>query len=388
MDSSHRYAFLDLYRGIIVVFMLEGHLVRHLMGMAWQEGPVFRAHELVHGLTAPGFLFGAGFTFAIATQRKAHLLSGWTWPFFRRLWRGILLILIGYALHLPYFSLLKSLNEADHAQWASLLQFDVLQLIGLSLILLRLLYLLARDDRQFLALITTSALMVVLLTPAVWNAEPVRGGLSWWSTAVAGWHGSPFPVFPNLAFILAGVVASWGFLRARQAEAERQYMRRLFMTGGAMLGGGWLLDLAPFGFTAREEFWTTAPSFFWIRLGLLLMGMGALWLLEDRVVGRAAERYVMPRWLTTLGVESLFVYIAHLLLLYGSVLNPAVNMTVWPGREMSPWQAGMWVVPFLIVNVLAARWWRHLKKRHGPWMQMAYWWMGLSVAGELVLRAY
>jgi hypothetical protein len=165
-------------------------------------------------------------------------------------------------------------------------------------------------------------------------------------------------------------------------------MQRLFLTGGAMVAGGWLMDVAPVGFTEQADFWTTAPSFFWIRLGLLLMGMGALWLLENHVVGRPAERIVMPRWLTTLGVESLFVYIVHLLLLYGSVLNPAVNLSVWLGRDMSPWEAGMWVVPFLVVNVLAAQAWRRLKKRHGPWMQMAYWWMGLTVAGELVLRSY
>lgn len=368
--------------------MLEGHLVRQLMGMAWQEGPIFRAHELVHGLTAPGFLFGAGFTFAIATQRKAHLLSGWSWPFFRRVWRAILLVLIGYALHLPYLSLLKSFNEADHAQWASFLQFDVLQLIGLSLILLRSLYLFARDDRQFLAVISTIGLLVVLLTPFVWNAASVRGGLSWWSTAVAGWYGSPFPVFPNLAFVLAGVVTSWGFLQARQAEAERLYMQRLLVTGGAVVAGGGLFDLAPIGVTEQVNFWTTAPSFFWIRLGLLLMSLGALWLLENRVVGRPVERIVMPRWLTTIGVESLFVYIMHLLLLYGSILNPTFNMSVWLGRNMSPWAAGLWVVPFVVVNVLAAQWWHRLKKRHGPWMLMAYWWMGLLVAGELVLRAY
>jgi hypothetical protein len=368
--------------------MLEGHLVRQLMGMAWQEGPVFRAHELFHGLTAPGFLFGAGFTFAIATQRKAHLLKGWSWPFFRRLWRGVLLVLVGYALHLPYFSISKTFREAAPEQWAALLQFDVLQLIGLSLILLRLLYLLARDDRQFLALVTIAGVVVAMTAPAVWMSDAVRHGPLWWSTALAGWRGSPFPIFPNLAFVLAGVVASWGFLRARRVEAERQYMFRLLSTGVALVAGGWLMDLAPVALHEGADFWTTAPSFFWMRLGLLLVGMGALWFVEDRVVETAAERYVMPRWLTTLGVESLFVYIAHLLILYGSVLNPAFNLTGWLGRDLAPFTSALLVVPFVLISAVAARWWHVVKKRHTPWMQMAYWWMGLSVAGELVLRAY
>ncbi len=302
--------------------MLEGHLVRQLMGMAWQEGPVFRAHELFHGLTAPGFLFGAGFTFAIATQRKAHVLKGWSWPFYRRLWRGVLLVLIGYALHLPFFSLSKTLRSADPSHWTAFLQFDVLQLIGLSIVLLRLLYLLARDDRRFLALVIVSGAMIALTAPAVWASEAVHGGPLWWSTALTGRYGSAFPVFPNLAFVLAGVVASWGFLRARRAEAERRYMSRLLAIGATFIAGGWLMDLVPFTLHEGMDFWTTGPIFFWMRLGLLLLGMGGLWFAEDRVVGTAGERYMLPGWLTTLGVESLFIYIAHLLFLYGSALNP------------------------------------------------------------------
>ncbi len=367
--------------------MLEGHLVRQLMGMAWQEGPAFRAHELFHGLTAPGFLFGAGFTFAIATQRKSHLLKGLSWPVLRRLWRGALLMLVGYALHLPFLSLSKTIHGSSPVEWGAFLRFDVLQLIGLSLILLRLLYLVARDDRQFLALVSTGTLFTVMLAPHVWNGVGPSAPL-WISTALTGRYGSPFPVFPNIAFVLSGVVASWGFLRARQDDAEHSYMRWLLGAGVLFIAVGWLFDLLPIASNDTADYWTSAPSFFWVRLGLLLVGMGGLWFLEQGVVGTAGEPYLLPRWLTMLGVESLFVYIAHLVLLYGSVLNPEDNLTAWLGRELAPWMAMALVVPFVVVSAVGARAWHTLKKRHGPWMRLAYWWMGLSFAGELVLRAY
>ena len=387
MDSSHRYAFLDLYRGLIVVFMLEGHLIRQLMGMAWQEGAAFRGHELFHGLTAPGFLFGAGFTFAIATQRKSHLLKGLSWPVLRRLWRGASLMLVGYALHLPYLSLSKTVFGASSAEWGAFLRFDVLQLIGLSLIILRLLYLFARDDRQFLALVSVGVLGTVMLAPAVWNG-PGASAPVWLSTTLTGRYGSPFPVFPNLAFVLSGVVASWGFLRARQDDAEHSYMLWLLGAGVLFIVGGWLFDRLSITSNDTADYWTTAPSFFWIRIGLLLVGMGGLWFLERGVVGTVSEPYLMPRWLTMLGVESLFVYVAHLMLLYGSVLNPGENLTAWVGRDLTPWTAAALVVPFVVLSAIGARVWHTLKKRHGPLMQLAYWWMGLSFAGEMVLRAY
>jgi hypothetical protein len=148
------------------------------------------------------------------------------------------------------------------------------------------------------------------------------------------------------------------------------------------------MDLVPFTLHEGMDFWTTGPIFFWMRLGLLLLGMGGLWFAEDRVVGTAGERYMLPGWLTTLGVESLFIYIAHLLFLYGSALNPEFNVTGWLGRDLTPLIASLLVVPFLLIAAVAARWWRHLKKHHEHWMRLAYWWMGLSIAGELVIRAY
>ncbi|MEK6650059.1 MAG: heparan-alpha-glucosaminide N-acetyltransferase domain-containing protein, partial [Bacteroidota bacterium] len=156
--------------------MLEGHLVRELLGASWQSLPGFQVHEIFHGLTAPGFLFGAGFTFAIATQRKAHLLRGFSRPVLRRIWRGVSLILIGYALHLPYLSLTKTLETATPAEWESFLLFDVLQLIGLCVVALRLLYVFFRKESAFLAATSVAGFLLVLGTPLVWDSAAVCNG--------------------------------------------------------------------------------------------------------------------------------------------------------------------------------------------------------------------
>jgi hypothetical protein len=205
---------------------------------------------------------------------------------------------------------------------------------------------------------------------------------------LTGWHGSPFPVFPYAAFVLAGVVASWGFLRARQAETERRYMMRLSLAGLAMICGGMLLDALPISAYEQADFWYTAPSYYWIRLGILLVALGALWFVEQQVVGTAHERWWMPQWITTMGVESLFVYIAHLLVLYGTVINPVQHLGVWLGHDLDPAVAALWVVPFIAVHAVGARWWRHLKKHHPYWIQLVYWWMALSFLGEFFVRAY
>lgn len=368
--------------------MLEGHFVRELLGSEWWSSGAFQLHEIFHGLTAPGFLFGAGFTFAIATQRKAHLLQGLSLPVLRRLWRAISLVLIGYALHLPYLSLAKSLTETSPNAMAAFLRFDVLQLIGLSLVALRLLHVVLRQEGWFLGATTPAALAIVIGAPFVWTSESVAAAPLWLSSALTGDSGSPFPIFPNAAFVFAGVVVSWAFLRAREAELERRFMLRLTLAGALMVVGGLAWDALPVSHYDDAAFWYNAPSFFWVRLGLLLVALGLLWLLEARVAGTAAERWWMPRWLTTMGVESLFVYIVHLMILYGSVVNPGQHLGVWLGRDLSPVVAAAFVVPFVFVHAVGARWWRRLKKGHPYWMQLLYWWMGLTFVGEFVLRPY
>ena len=282
--------------------MLEGHFVRELLGSEWWSHGAFQLHEIFHGLTAPGFLFGAGFTFAIATQRKAHLLRDLGLPVVRRLWRAVSLVLIGYALHLPYLSFTKTLTESSPGALAAFLRFDVLQLIGLSLVALRLLHLVFRQEGWFLGATTLTALAVVIGAPFVWTSESVGGGPLWLSSALVGESGSPFPIFPYAAFVFSGVVVSWGFLRAREAEFERTFMVRLMISGVAMVVGGLAWDAWPGSHYDNAAFWYNAPSYFWVRLGLLLVALGLLWMLEARVAGTAAERWWMPQWLTTMRI--------------------------------------------------------------------------------------
>lgn len=368
--------------------MLEGHFVRELLGSKWWSTGAFQWHEIFHGLTAPGFLFGAGFTFAIATQRKAQIFQGFGLPVLRRLWRAISLILIGYALHLPYLSFTKTIAEVSPGAMTAFLRFDVLQLIGLSLVALRLMYAVFRQEGWFLGGTVLTALTIVIGAPFVWTSESVAEAPLWLSSALTGASGSPFPVFPYAAFVFSGVVVSWGFLRAREAELERRFMHRLMAAGAAMVLAGLAWDAWPASHYDDAAFWYNAPSYFWVRLGILLIALGLLWLLEARVAGTTAERWWMPRWLTTMGVESLFIYIAHLLLLYGSVVNPDQHLGAWLGRDLTPAVAVALVVPFVAIHAIGARWWRRLKKGHSHWMQLFYWWMGLSFVGEFLLRPY
>lgn len=390
-----RYLFLDVFRGVVVLLMLEGHFVRLVLLPELQKGTVFLAHEIFHGVTAPAFIFGAGFTFAIASERKGALLQRLNTAVLRRVWRAVLLILIGYGLHLPFYSLTKTLSEATPEQWSAFLQFDVLQLIGFSILFLRVATLFIHREDRLLLVTTSISLAIVLTTPLVWSAPFIRALPPFFGMMFTGSNGSLFPLFPYAAFLTAGVATSWGFLRAARDRRERQFMRRLLFAGLSIIPAGIVLDLLPFRVYRQVDFWYTAPSYFLIRLGLLFVLLPLFWYpLRGRLQrgvedpGSVKPPGMMLKWVARLGIESLFVYIAHLLLLYGSVINAGVNVRGLFGSSLGLVSSIAWCGGFVLLLSLATYGWNYLKTHHPHFMRVAFWWIGFMWVGEFLVRPW
>ncbi len=388
MSTPQRYQFLDLYRGLIVLFMLEGHVVRTLLQPAVQATPAFELHEIFHGITAPGFLFGAGFTFAIATQRKWDELSTWSVGLLRRLWRMVLLVAIGYLLHIPYFSLRKTIAESTPEQWDTLLAFNVLQCIGVTLFFLRLLFVIVRSETMFLSVVATLLAVIVAATPLVWEPAFAESLPRWLAMAVHGRQGSVFPLFPYAALIFAGVLVSWEFLRFAERGNEARFMKLLAFSGVGLVAAGYAWDAMPYQLYPSYDFWFTSPAYVLIRLGILVLLLAGLWFFEAHVRHRERHDLWMPQWLITLGVESLFVYIVHLVILYGWVVNADQNLEEWWGVRLTLGKSILVVIALTLVLALAARLWHYAKKRHPILMQGVYWWLGLVVVWEFISRPY
>jgi hypothetical protein len=387
-EGTGRYKFLDLYRGIIVLFMLEGHVVRELLNTESKTTYLFALHEIFHGVTAPGFLFGAGFTFAIATQRRWEQSITFTHSFFRRVWRAISLILIGYALHFPFLSLQKTIVEATSTQWSTFLLFDVLQCIGFGLLLLCLLLVILRREKLFLGTLTVLLFATVYSTPIFWTARVQQIFPLTISSAVNGLTGSSFPFFPFASFLLAGTCVSWLFLRAAQDGQEEFFIKRLMLAGVVLIIIGLFFNALPFQTYAEYSFWNTSPNYFWIRLGMLLLMLSGLWYLEDYFATREGSIAWMPKWLTILGVESLFVYIAHLFILCGWVTNVEFNLRWWWGGRLTIAESILVFVGLTLVMIPASFGWRYLKKQHPDLMIGVFWWMGFCVVWSFLINPY
>jgi uncharacterized membrane protein len=358
-----RWLALDLLRFCAVFLMIQGHTFTALLEPAVRAERWYRHHNFVHGYTAPMFLFASGLAFGYTTFRSWDqlLVPGKAlWKRFRRYgW----LLLIGYGLHLPSTSLveLSSLSPERIRVW---LQIDVLQHIAISLALCQLLVLVLRTPRRFAFVIAGLFMMAVLSAPWVWSFDltelpPGLAGI------INGSTGSPFPLVPWAGYTYAGILCAYF---ARNAQRPSRELAWPFAIAAALF---LLVPIAinhtgfnPYGV---HDFWKTSPYYFFWRLGNVVAVLTLLCFAErfmERVEIGADRRSLSGRALElvrVVGQESLIIYVGHLIVLHGSVINRGIR--AYTGETLSLVAASVVALLLFAAMIAFARLWHLLKKR-------------------------
>ncbi|MGE5316119.1 MAG: heparan-alpha-glucosaminide N-acetyltransferase domain-containing protein [Acidobacteriota bacterium] len=356
--AKQRYLFIDLLRFTAVIVMLQGHTFDALLSPVVKQASLFYIHDFFHGFVAPMFLFASGVAFGVSTMKKWDVHSHMSRPVMKRVGRFIGLIIIGYALHLPFFSLPKILSSATPEQVASMLQVDALHCIALTLLAAQLSVLVCGTPRRLVAGAAAVALFIAFSGPVIWNL-PLT---SYMPLAVASYlnaqNHSWFPLVPYSSFVLFGIVYAWMFLQAKEKRKTVLFMQRGVVTGMLLIGLAVLAANLPLTIYAPHDFWKVNPIVIAARLGFLLIAASSLFFAEQII-------RVPPKLPAIMGSESLFIYIVHLLIIYGSVLNNGLQQ-IW-GPTLSFWQAlGVFFVVFLAMSAFAYAW-HILKTRYKGW---------------------
>jgi len=311
--------------------MFQTHCYDSWLSPSARQSKFFMYSQLGGTFPAPLFLFLAGISFALVTEKlwKKNLAPAQIAAATIR--RGAEIFAFGLL-----FRLQEYLIAWGWAPLSDLLRVDVLNTIGLSMMLMGLLCWLVlfisvrmhRVAQARLALVLASAgtaALISLLTPPLWTTWRPKW-LPWPLEAyIDGVHnlGKPqawlFPVFPWTAFAFAGLAV--GFVLQSQWARKRE-APTFFLAGAAGLifiaASRWL-DAQPHQLYAVYDYWHTSPNFFLIRVGMLLVILTASYAWCRWVIGqlRAAHWSFSP--LIQLGQASLLVYWVHLEFVYGRV---------------------------------------------------------------------
>jgi uncharacterized membrane protein len=357
-QKSSRLAYIDWMRGLACVLMFQTHCYDSWLGGDARKSTFFSWSQLGGTLPAPLFLFLAGISFALVTdklRRKELPVNAIAHTTIRRgaeiLGLGLLFRLQEYLIAFPW------------APWTDLLRVDILNTIGVSMVLMGIfcwagLRIAGSRTRPVHAAMAAAAaitgLLISLLTPFFWTTWQPRW-LPWpLESYINGVHnlGTPqawlFPIFPWSAFAFTGLAT--GFVLVSDWARERQ--RQIFLSAGALgiaviYFARWL-DARAVQLYPAYDFWHTSPNFFLIRVGLLLAIMSAIYAWCQ---WGAAQWAFSP--LIQLGQTSLLVYWVHIEFVYGrfSILSKRSN-------TIATATAGLLIIclAMLMLSILRTRW--------------------------------
>ncbi|MFA6457759.1 MAG: heparan-alpha-glucosaminide N-acetyltransferase domain-containing protein [Bacteroidota bacterium] len=355
LHSKQRYLFIDLLRFIAVLFMIQGHTFDATLPYSVRHHALFTAHDFFHGFIAPLFLFASGVAFGISTFKKwdEHIVL--SRKVYKRIGRFVSLLIIGYALHLPFLSLQKIIAEATPAEIASFLQVDALHCIAVTLLILQIGVLVLKTEKRFVLFTAILAAVIIFGAPFVWSATLRQTVPLWLLSYINAENNSWFPIFPWSGFLLVGVLFSWFFINAKEHHHAIALMRNIAIVGAVSFIVPLLVIDVPFGLYPVHDVWKANPLIVMARLGFVAMATAGVFYAEHSLKVRSTVAQIMGR-------ESLFIYILHLVILYGSVLNRGLQQTMTEG--LSVLQSALVFLLIAGVSALCAFGWYYFKKNY------------------------
>ena len=362
-SSTHRLAYIDWMRGLACVLMFQTHCYDSWLSAGARKTTFFLWSQLGGTLPAPLFLFLAGISFALVTDklRQKGVLSNAIAR--TTIQRGAEILGLGLLFRLQEYVI-----AWGWAPWSDLLRVDILNTIGISMMLMGGVCWIVLSlgpmsrIRQVLGVTAgTIALLISLLTPPLWTTGRPHW-LPWpLESYIDGVHnlGQPqswlFPIFPWTAFAFAGLALGFLLLSDWARQREAAVFAMAGMAGVVLIYLARWMDARSLQIYSVYDFWHTSPNFFLIRVGLLL--------------GILSVTYAWCRWgagqwgcspLIQLGQTSLLVYWVHIEFVYG-------RLSIVPKQAVSIRTASFGLLVIFLAMLLLSIWRTSVKGRGTVW---------------------
>jgi uncharacterized membrane protein len=371
-----RLAYIDWMRGLACVLMFQTHCYDSWLSPAARKSALFSWSQLGGTLPAPLFLFLSGVSVALITQRLREKGAAPAKIAKTTIRRGAEIFALGLLFRVQEFAL-----GYHWSPWTDLLRVDILNILGLSIMLMGVLCWLssarttagraspgeiiaASRYRNILASLFVAAL-VSLSTPLLWTTRSLNH-LPWpLESYLNGVHifATPqhwlFPVFPWSAFAFAGLAVGFFLLTSFARRNEPLFFAAIGGTGILACLLSLLFDSFPLHLYPVYDYWHTSPNFFLMRCGILLLILSLI--------------YAWCRWgfaqvsfspIIQLGKTSLLVYWVHIEFVYG-------RFSILPKRQCTALQAttGLLAIflAMLVLSLLRTSW----KNRRAKARQLA-----------------
>ena len=298
---SQRLLYLDWVRGIAALVMLQGHVFNSFLRTDLREGGPYMMSQFAGGMPPAVFLFLLGVTFAFLmdSQERKGFAPNLRWK--AALKRAGYLFAAAFAFRFQLW-----LFSIDHSPWTDLFRVDILNSMGLALLILSPMAVFRTGERIRLC---------AVLGLGIAAAAPMVSAIDW-SGVPSMVHNylAPdynfFGFFPWASFVAFGMSAG-SILRLLRPDEVAPVMQWFAWGGLALAFGAYSISNMSTSIYSHSEFWLNSPALILIKLGAVLMLIAFAWVWNVR---EAPEKW---SWIRQFGMTSLLVYWVHVELIYG-----------------------------------------------------------------------
>ena len=315
-----RLAYIDWMRGLACVLMFQTHCYDSWMSPEAKKSSSLIGWSRLGGtLPAPLFIFLAGVSFALVTQKLREKGIARNAIARQTIWRGAEIFGMGLLFRVQEFAL-----GYPWSPWTDLLRVDVLNILGVSMMVMGVLCWAAGNGDAAEARVRTlaagilAAVIAAMATPPLWTTHWPKF-LPWpLESYINGVHifkePQPwlFPLFPWSAFAFVGLAV--GFFLSSDFARRREGLAFAAL-GGAGIAACYLsilFDSSRVRLYAVYDYWHSNPNFLLLRCGVLLI---ILFLVYAWCRWGLAQKGFSP--IIQLGNTSLLVYWVHIEFVYG-----------------------------------------------------------------------
>jgi uncharacterized membrane protein len=298
--ASQRLAYLDWVRGLAALVMLQGHVFNSFTRTDLREGGPYVMSQFLGGMPPAIFLFLLGVTFAFLmdSQEKKGVPAAARWFVSMKRSGYLFAAAFAFRLQLWFFSF-------DQSSWRNLFRVDILNCMGLALLVLSVMAVFRTEERIRLC---------AILGLAIAAASPLISGLNWAATPeILRNYIVPdhvfFGFFPWAAFVAFGMSAG-SVLRVLTPDQVPTVMQWLAWGGVTLAFSGWSVSNMPISIYSNSDFWLNSPALILIKLGAILILIAFAWIWNFRTAAQWS-------WVRQFGLTSLLVYWVHIELVYG-----------------------------------------------------------------------
>jgi uncharacterized membrane protein len=293
--------------------MIEAHTTDAWTRAASKTTVGFRNATILGGFAAPLFLWLAGIGTALSAARVWQRTRNRTAVVETVARRGLEIFVLAFLFRLQAFVV------SPGGSPLMLFRVDILNIMGPAIAFAGALWLLGDGARGRAVAFSVVAVAIALVTPIVRAATFVDSLPTWvqWYIRPSGEH-TTFTAFPWIGFVFAGAAAGSLIAAADDERVERRLQAAFALVGAALIALGLVTASRP-SIYVSSSFWTSSPTWFAIRVGVMMMVLAGLKActtsLSDAHVVQALKPAVDA--IARIGRASLFIYWIHVELVYG-----------------------------------------------------------------------